>query len=114
MWAGEIDKLSEKMRLHQNEIGRPIDQDDDSSPRQLLPDAIRYVTNQKDRMTYAEYRQLGLPITSAYIESTIKQINRRGKGSEKFWSVNANPMLQLRADAISQTQQLQKFGKVRG
>ncbi len=71
--------------------------------------AIRYVTNQKDRMQYAEYRQLGLPITSAYIESTIKQVDRRVKGSVKFWSVNANPMLQLRADAISQTQAVTKI-----
>jgi len=43
------------------------------------------VTNNRQRMDYPEYRRLGLPISSAPVESTIKQMNRRVKGSEKFW-----------------------------
>jgi len=109
LWSGKIESLLQQMKIHQNEIGKPTSDDKDTSPRQLLADAIRYVTNQQSRMKYAEYRQCGLPITSAYIESTIKQINRRVKGTEKFWSVNADPMLQLRADAISETTQMQAF-----
>ncbi len=35
-------------------------------------------------MKYDQYRRQGLPITSSPIESTVKQINRRVKGSEKF------------------------------
>ena len=97
------------MKLHQSEIGEPTDRDNENSPRQLLADAIRYVTNQQSRMKYAEYRQQGLPITSAYIESTIKQVNRRVKGTEKFWSMNADPMLQLRADAISETTHMENY-----
>jgi hypothetical protein len=113
LWSGEIETLLEKMKLLQHEIGAPTETDKDSSPRQLLTDAIRYVTNQKTRMKYAEYRREGLPTTSAPIESTIKQISRRVKGTEKFWSVNADPMLQLRADTISETTQLDKFWKQR-
>lgn len=37
-------------------------------------------------MNYVEYRGLGLPITSSLMESTVKQIGRRVKGTEKFWS----------------------------
>lgn len=109
LWAGATQQLLQEMKAWQTQIGEPDENDNENSPRQLLADAIRYVTNQQSRMRYAEYRRDGLPITSAYIESTIKQINRRVKGTEKFWSTNADPMLQLRADAISETQNLQQF-----
>jgi hypothetical protein len=36
-------------------------------------------------MNDPEYRRLGLPISRAPVESVIKQLNRRVKGSEKFW-----------------------------
>lgn len=109
LWTGATQQLLQEMKAWQTQIGEPDENDNENSPRQLLADAIRYVTNQESRMKYAEYRRDGLPITSAYIESTIKQVNRRVKGTEKFWSTNADPMLQLRADAISETQNLQKF-----
>ena len=61
-------------------------------------------------MNYPEYRRLGLPITSSLMESTIKQLSRRVKGTEKFWDKpTANAMLQLRADSLSNSQPLQKF-----
>ena len=34
-------------------------------------------------------------MTSTYVESTVKQINRRMKGTEKFWSNGAEAMLTL-------------------
>jgi hypothetical protein len=47
---------------------------------------------------------MGLPITTSAVESTIKQINRRVKASEKFWSDSgAEAVLQLRADYVSET-----------
>jgi len=64
-------------------------------------------------MKYAEYRRLGLPITSSHIESTIKQINRRVKGTEKFWDQGAEPLLQLAADHLSETRDLDRFWKRR-
>jgi hypothetical protein len=64
---------------------------------------------QRQRMKYQAYRQQGLPITSSPIESTIKQINRRLKGTEKFWSEGADPMLHLVADRLSQTNVTDKF-----
>ena len=64
-------------------------------------------------MQYAEYRKLGLPITSSHIELTIKQINRRVKGSEKFWDQGAEPLLQLAADHLCETNDLEQFWKRR-
>ena len=71
--------------------------------------SLGYLTNQRSRMKYAKYRQRGLPITSSPMESTIKQINRRIKGTEKFWSEGANPMLHLVADRRSQTTVCERF-----
>ena len=63
-------------------------------------------------MSYAAYRRQGLPMTSAAIESTIKQMNRRVKGSEKFYQ-GAEPLLQLAADGLSDTEPLRHFRKRR-
>ncbi len=60
-------------------------------------------------MKYDEYRKQGLPITSSLVESTVKQINRRIKGTEKFWDEGADPMLHLVADRLSQTNATAKF-----
>jgi hypothetical protein len=65
-------------------------------------------------MKYDEYRCQGLPITSSHIESTIKQINRRVKGTEKFWSHGgAEALLQLSADYLSETVPLDTFWRER-
>jgi len=62
-----------------------------------------YVTNNIEKMDYPRYRKLGLPISSAPVESTIKQFNKRVKGSEKFWrSSAAEAVLQIRAAQLSQ------------
>jgi len=60
-------------------------------------------------MRYAEYRRQGLPITTSAIESTIKQINRRVKGTEKFWDEGGDPILQLAADRLSETKPADQF-----
>ncbi len=65
-------------------------------------------------MNYAEYRRLGLPITSSYVESAVKQFNQRVKGTEKFWSeAGAEAMLQLRAEHLSDHSPLERFWRNR-
>ena len=64
-------------------------------------------------MRYHVYRREGLPITTALMESTIKRINRRIKGTEKFWRDGAEPMLQLCADQISETQPMETYWQKR-
>ena len=46
-----------------------------------------------------------------WITSTIKRINRRIKGTEKFCRDGAEPMLQLAADKISETEPLETYWK---
>jgi hypothetical protein len=67
----------------------------------------RYLRNNQDHMNYAEYRKQGLPVTSSLVESLIKEINYRVKGTEKFWDnpEGAEAILQLRA-AVQRRQPL--------
>ena len=65
-------------------------------------------------MRYDEYRRLGLPMVSSHVESTVKQFNRRVKGTEKFWSEQgAEAVLQLRADYLSETEPMERFWQER-
>lgn len=102
LWNGEIDLLLEMLHDRQGELGLPEKQEK-GTPRAQLATSLGYLNNQRERMHYPEYRRRGLPITSSLIESTIKQINRRIKGTEKFWDEGADPMLHLVADRLSQT-----------
>jgi len=98
----------------QQELGLPSDDDGGTSPRRIVSDALTYLQNQQSRMNYPEYRRQGLPITSSHIESTNKLLNRRVKGTEKFWSRRgAEAMLQMKADALSDTAPLEKFWRER-
>ena len=75
----------------------------DDDPRRVAAEALGYVEHKRGRMDYPRYRRLGLPVSSAAVESTIKQINRRIKGTEKFWlEGDAEAVLQLRAARLSE------------
>ena len=89
------------------ELGPPPDEAGDTDARQIIAATLTYLVNRQSRMNYPDYRRRGLPITSSHIESTIKQINQRVKGSEKFWTIEGGEaLLQLRADSLSDTQPL--------
>ena len=94
----------------QAELGLPDPDEAETSPRQVVAKALTYLENHQDKMQYAAYRQAGLPITSSLMESAVKQINQRVKGSEKFWSeAGSEAVLQLRADQLSDGEPLADF-----
>ena len=101
VWAGNTSQVIEAMReLAASRADRiaPLDR------------AITYLSNNVSRMRYAEYRQAGLPITTALVESTQKQINWRIKGTEKFWcDEHLEPLLQLVQDDLSEAHDCQQF-----
>ena len=83
-------------------LGLPCDDDGETSPRRIVSGALTYFQNQQSRMRYPEYRKLGLPITSSHMESAIKELNYRIKGTEKFWrQAGAESILQLKSDTLS-------------
>jgi hypothetical protein len=108
LWGGEVDRVLAALHERQQELGVP-DKQETGTPRAQVTSSLNYLTNQRERMKYQEYRQQGLPLTSSAVESTIKQINRRIKGTEKFWSDGGDPMLHLVADRLSQTNVIANF-----
>ncbi len=53
-------------------------------------------------MNYPECRRQGLPITTAWMESLVKEIHWRVKGTEMFWNnpQSAEAIVQIRAAAL--------------
>jgi hypothetical protein len=109
-WSGQVAAILPELEARSHELGEPPEEASESDPRRLVFEALRYLKNNADRMRYDEYRRAGLPIMTSAVESAIKMINRRVKGSEKFWSeTGAEAILQLRADSLSETQVLKHF-----
>ena len=102
-WSGQLKPLLASLRKAASELGKPPQDAADNDARKTLKDTLGYVHNNRGRMDYPRYRRLGLPTSSAPVESTIKQINRRMKGTEKFWlNGGAEALLQLRAAYLSE------------
>jgi hypothetical protein len=79
-----------------------------TDPREALRRTLTYLTNNESRMDYPEYRKQGLPVSTAMVESLIKEINYRVKGTEKFWDnpEGAEAILQVRAALLSDDNRL--------
>ena len=110
IWSGEVAQAIAALAQRQLELGAPAQDEAETTPRQVVVRALTYLQNHQEQMRYAEYRRQGLPITSSYVESAVKQFNQRVKGTEKFWSEEgAEAILQLRADHLSDDEPLQRF-----
>ena len=110
VWQGEVVRVIAELAARAVELGPPPPMASETDPRQIVAETLTYLTNQQSRMNYPTYRTAGLPITSSHIESTVKQINQRVKGSEKFWSeTGGEALLQLRADQLCDTIPLDIF-----
>lgn len=110
VWQGKVGVVIAALRARQVELGLPGADDPETSPGQVVSKTLAYLENHQDKMHYDAYRKEGLPITSSRMESAVKQINQRVKGSEKFWSeAGSEPVLQLRADQLSDGEILESF-----
>jgi hypothetical protein len=114
VWKGEVKKVIEELTRRQEEVGRPERDEPETSARSVVARALGYLNNHQDKMSYDEYRREGLPITSSVMESAVKQMNYRVKGSEKFWCQRgAEAIVQLRADHLSDGAPLDEFFRQR-
>jgi len=114
IWQGQVTAVIAELAARQQELGLPADDEGETSLRRLVSATLTYLQNQQSRMNYPAYRQQGLPITSAHRESTVKLLNRRVKGSEKYWSEEgAEALLQLAADHLSTSQPMTQFWHTR-
>ncbi len=110
IWQGNVGQVIEALEELQRQLGPPSNDAEPNDPRQRVARALTYYTNNQQRMEYPAYRRQGLPLTSSHIESTIKLVNGRIKGSEKFWCRSSgDAVLQLRADCLSDSDPLGPF-----
>jgi len=110
VWAGQVSRVLEELTARQQELGKATKEDKEGSPRRVVQETLTYLSNQQDKMRYDAYRKQGLPLMSSHVESTVKQINYRVKGTEKFWTEQgAEALLQLRADYLSDDEPLEDF-----
>ena len=107
-WQGNVDEVISELCEHQQRIGLPEDGTPDDDPREQLRKVIGYLKNNRSRMHYDDYRRAGLPTTSAWMESAVKEMNHRIKGTEMFWNnpSGAEAILQIRAAALSDDDRL--------
>jgi hypothetical protein len=110
-WLGNVGQVIVELKQRQGELGLPPKDCEKTDPRKIFADAIGYFENNASRMDYPEYRRQGLPTTSAYMESLVKEINARVKGTEKFWNDGASgeAILQIRAAALCDDDRLSDF-----
>ena len=114
VWSGQTATILPELEARSAELGAAPSGCAESDPRSLVSEALRYLRNNVDRMRYDAYRREGLPIMTGAVESVIKRINQRVKGSEKFWSEpGAEAILQLRADYLSETEIMSAFWSAR-
>ena len=110
IWKGRVAEVIKQLDEHQKEIGDPPPDAAFDDPREAIRRTRVYYTNQKSRMDYPAYRLEGFPLTSSLMESAVKQVGRRVKGTEKFWSATGgDQLLALRGDAVSDGERLDRF-----
>jgi hypothetical protein len=113
IWKGNVELVINELDEIQQCLGMPAEDASAEDPQELVRRAFVYYTNHKHRMNYPEYRRQGFPLTSSVMESSVKQMNRRVKGSEKFWSnVGGEAILTMRGEYLSDNHPLEMYWKV--
>ena len=98
-WQGRVSLVLEELRAWQALHPSPPEETlADNDRRVIVSKSVTYLGNNVSRMDYPKYRRMGLPVTSSMVESLIKELNYRVKGSEKAWerSGGGEWMLQVR------------------
>lgn len=111
-WQGRVKEFLKELQHWQ--ASHPIQPDEkltDDDPRSVIHRTATYLDHNQDRMDYPRYRREGLPISTAMIESLIKEINYRVKGTEKFWNrpEGAERILQVVAASLSDDDRLSQW-----
>ena len=108
VWLGDVSEVIGILAAEQQSRGEADEGSDENDPRRKLTETLGYLRNNVSRMNYPSYRMAGLPTTSCLIESQVKEMNHRVKGTEKFWNdgESGDAILHLRAAIISAGNQL--------
>jgi hypothetical protein len=112
VWQGRVGEVIAALRAWETQ--HPIGSDETLAPhdpRAVVARTVTYLVNNEPRMKYPAYRQAGLPVSSSMVESLIKEINFRVKGTEKFWNrpSGADAILQVRAASLDDDDRLSRY-----
>lgn len=111
-WQGRVSDFLTELRDWQTAHPTPAHEKlPDHDPRAIVQSTVTYLENNQARMNYPQYRRDGLPVSSAMIESLIKEVNYRVKGTEKFWNrpKGADHILHVRAAALGDDDRLSQW-----
>ena len=76
-----IAKLQSWLEQHLLPEDVPLKEISETDPSKTVHESLTYFKNNRQRMNYPEYPREGMPVTSLLIESLIKEINWRVKGT---------------------------------
>ena len=109
-WEGATGVLLDQLKRESTRIGPPLQEDGKQHPRRVLQQNVGYFTKPAQHMKYPEYRGRGWPIGSGTVESGMKQVNKRMKGTDQFWNTEgAERILALRVQWLSQDQRWEHY-----
>jgi len=102
LWTGRLDSFFTSLEKLSQRRGAPPKKTAPSDPRRILATDLAYFRTNRAGLQYPIFRQHGWPTGSSIIESTVKQLGKRVKGTEKFWSLpGAEQTLQVVAHLAS-------------
>lgn len=102
IWQGRVEDVIDELIAYGTKFGDPPPDTRSDDPREIIRVSRVFYENHAERMDYPEYRRQGFPLTSSLMESTVKQVSRRVKGTEKYWSSpGGEAILRLRAEYLS-------------
>lgn len=97
-WGGKVQEVIDTLR---RQLSGRLSKDKEA--HRVVELTLGYVERNRERMDYPRYRRMGLPVSSSLVESLIKQINHRVKGTEQFWNDGGlEAVLQVRAAYLSE------------
>ena len=103
LYEGRIEQVIATLRTQAQRLGPPREADPPQHPRRVLARDVGYFQKHAAHMDYPAYRAQGWPIGSGVIESGVKLMGKRVKGSEQFWNESgAEAILALRALWLSE------------
>jgi hypothetical protein len=109
-WQGNVAQVLEELRAWQAKRGTPDKDTPHNDARKILATMNNYLESNRGGMNYSEYHQVGLPVMTAWMESLVKEMNYREKGTEMFWNnpEGAEAILQVRAASLCDDERLAK------
>jgi hypothetical protein len=87
LWTGHRDRFFAELEALGQRRGPPPKKAAPSDPRRILATDLEYFRTNRAGLDYPTFRRRGWPTGSSIIESTVKQVGKRVKGTEKLCSL---------------------------